>query len=996
MRFRKDLHALVIAGLALSFGLLPVALASDENSQAQVAKSSRSNNLYIVRMLDSPVAAYTGNVPGYAATKPQRGNKLDPNDPKVVRYANYLDLQHSTTLGKVGGRKVYDYRYSFNGFAAELTSAQVEALRAAPEVISVEKDEMRLPDTTSTPAFLGLSAAGGFWDQLGGVGNAGEGIIVGMVDSGIWPESLSFSDRTGTNGNASKDGKLSYHQIPGWHGKCTPGEQFTASDCNQKLIGAQWFNAGFGGDAGVKASFPYEFASARGADGHGTHTASTAAGNNGVDAVVNGISLGKISGMAPRARVAVYKVCWGAGTEGGCATSDSVAAIDQAVIDGVDVINFSISGSLTSFLDPVEVAYLFAADAGVFVAASAGNSGPGASTVAHNSPWLTTVAAGTKDKSYDGTVTLGNGAVYTGRSVGGTAGPAAVVLSPNVGLASALPGEAQLCFSNTWAGHPVLDPAQVTGKIVVCDRGTNDRVDKSLAVKQAGGIGMVLANTNVNSLNADFHSVPTVHVDNVAGAAIKTYVSGTVNPTAKLVGGILNTVVAPDVASFSSRGSPRASGDLLKPDIMAPGVDVFAATSPWLLGRDFDFLSGTSMSSPHIAGIGALMKQAHPDWTPAMIKSALMTTASQLRNNGSPIAGGPFAYGAGQVVPNSAIDPGLVYNAGFNDWLAFLCGTGQLQASYCASIAIDPSNLNYPSIAIAELTGIQTVTRTVTNVGSQPETYHATYTGLVGITVALPADFTVNRGASATYQVTFTTAGATPNVYVPGVLILTGNKGHVVKTTVVLRPVALGVPAQVTSSGGPISYPVQFGYTGAFSAAPRGLIEAVVVPGTVNDDPNNSFSPTGQGVVAIPVTIGPGTTTYARFSLFDADVLAGSDIDLYVYRGTTLVGSSGGGTAAEEVNLVNPVAGSYTVYVHGWQTAGGAPSPFKLNYWLLGTSSAGNMTVIAPASATLGATGTISLSFSGLTGGKKYLGSVAYSPAPADTVAPTIVRVDTP
>jgi hypothetical protein len=318
-----------------------------------------------------------------------------------------------------------------------------------------------------------------------------------------------------------------------------------------------------------------------------------------------------------------------------------------------------------------------------------------------------------------------------------------------------------------------------------------------------------------------------------------------------------------------------------------------------------------------------------------------------------------------------------------------------LQASYCASIAIDPSNLNYPSIAVAELTGIQTVRRTVTNVGNQPETYHATSTGLAGITVALPADFTVNPGASATYQVTFTTNGAAPNVYVSGVLILTGNKGHVVKTTVVLRPVALGVPAQVTSTGGPVSYTVQFGYTGPFSATPRGLIPAVVVPGTVNDDPNNSFSPTGQGIVAIPVTIGPGTT-YARFSLFDADVLAGSDLDLYVFRGTTQVGSSGGGTAAEEVDLINPVAGSYTVYVHGWQTAGGAPSPFKLNYWLLGSANAGNMTVSAPSSATVGATGTIGLSFTGLAGATKYLGSVAYGPAPADTLAPTIVRVDTP
>ena len=396
-------------------------------------------------------------------------------------------------------------------------------------------------------------------------GGAGEGIIVGMVDSGIWPENPSFSDR-------DADGKLVYQQLPGWHGKCVPGEFFTASNCNQKLISARWYGAGFGGEAGVKAELPYEIWSARDVDGHGSHTSSTAAGNFGVTAIANGNNLGQVSGMAPRARIATYKVCWGIAPEGGCFPSDSVAAIDQAVADGVDVINFSISGSTTSFLDPVEVAFLFAADAGVFVAASAGNSGPRASTVAHNSPWLTTVAAGTKDRIYQAIATLGNGAQYVGVGLGAAVPSSPLILSTGAGVSGADATAARLCFSAEWAGAQVLDPAKVAGKIVVCDRGTNDRVDKSKAVLEAGGVGMILLNTSPNTLNADLHSVPTVHLQDTYRPAILAY-GATPSPTASLGAGTLVPAVAPTVASFSSRGPASAGGgDLLKPDIMAPGV----------------------------------------------------------------------------------------------------------------------------------------------------------------------------------------------------------------------------------------------------------------------------------------------------------------------------------------------------------------------------------------------------------------------------------------
>ena len=391
---------------------------------------------------------------------------------------------------------------------------------------------------------------------------------------------------------------------------------------------------------------------------------------------------GSVNGIAPRARIAAYKVCWDNGA-GGCGanTGDAVAAIDQAVIDGVDVLNFSISGTSTNYLDAVEVAFLFAARAGVFVATSAGNSGPTASTVAHISPWLASVAAGTHSRSGTATVKLGNGAVYTGASLTPGVGPAAIVLATASGVAGADPNLVRQCFSADAAGHPVLDPAKVTGKIVVCERGgaapANARVDKSLAVKNAGGVGVVIYNVAASTINADLHSLPTVHVDHVDGPAIVTYVNSTgAGATATLSQGVVTqTGPAPDVAAFSSRGPSRAGvGDILKPDFMAPGVDILAAVAPpGNAGKDFDIYSGTSMSSPHVAGIGALLSEAHPGWSPAAKRSAIATTADALSRAG---LNQPFATGSGHVRPNLAENPGIVYNVEYRRLSRVSEGTG--------------------------------------------------------------------------------------------------------------------------------------------------------------------------------------------------------------------------------------------------------------------------------------------------------------------------------
>ena len=308
--------------------------------------------------------------------------------------------KHAQLAQKVGAKKLYDYSFAYNGFAAELTGSQAEKLANDPDVISIEKDRRGHVDTSNTVNFMGLTGNDGAWSKLGGVGKAGEGIIIGVVDTGIVVGHPSFSDKPSSGGQE-------YGPVPqGWlkPDRCQPGEGFKNSDCNKKLIGAQFFNAGFGLDR-IAAR---DFLSPRDWNGHGSHTSSTAGGNNGIQATGDASSLGKISGMAPRARIAMYKVCWEEEVgDGGCNNSDSVAAIDKAVADGVDVINFSISGTLTNYLDAVEVAFLFAADAGVFVATSAGNAGPGNFTVAHPSPWLSSVAAGTHSRRGQATITLG-------------------------------------------------------------------------------------------------------------------------------------------------------------------------------------------------------------------------------------------------------------------------------------------------------------------------------------------------------------------------------------------------------------------------------------------------------------------------------------------------------------------------------------------------------------------------------------------------------------
>jgi hypothetical protein len=394
--------------------------------------------------------------------------------------------------------------------------------------------------------------------------------------------------------------------------------------------------------------------------------------------------------------------------------------------------------------------------------------------------------------------------------------------------------------------------------------------------------------------------------------------------------------------------------------------------------------------------------QAHPDWSPMMVKSALMTTASTMTNWDNPIPGGYFDYGAGQVVPNNASDPGLVYDAGWNDWLAFLCGTstavGQATCDLLESFgySTDPSDLNYPSIAIGALPGQQTIVRTVTNVGT-PGTYEVSVDAPPGIDVTVePASLTLGRGESASYAVSFSAnASVVAEAWTFGSLTWSHGPHHVT-SPIAVYPVAIAAPAELHGTGtdGSLSFDVTFGYTGEYTAGAHGLQPALMTDGYVEDDPGDSFSPSGPGVTLHMINVPPGSA-YARFSLFDAYTDGNDDLDLYVYYPSgSYAGGSGSGTSAEQVDVAFPPAGDYYVFVHGWGTDGPDANYTLFSWAVPATPGSTNMTLTAPASATLGATETITVDWAGLDAGTKYLGAVSHSDA-SGLLGLTLVGIDT-
>ncbi|RIK40463.1 MAG: hypothetical protein DCC55_14940 [Chloroflexi bacterium] len=967
---------------------------SADDGAAQRVQNVRSN-VYIVLMETDPVLTYEGDIPGFEATKPGKGRKINPNSAHVKKYAGFLEAKHEQALQAAGvqsNRKIHNYVYAVNGFAAQLTEVEATRLAKQPDVVAVRPDELRYIQTDSSPAFLGLTAPGGAWLR----GYTGEGVVVGIIDTGIWPEHPSFADD-------GRFGPSPVGPLPCEFGNTAQNSADEPFTCNNKLIGARAVIDTYRAVIGLE---PFEYDSARDDNGHGTHTASTAAGNAGVAASVLGMPRGTISGIAPRARVVAYKACLSLG----CFTSDLAAAIDQAVADGVDVINYSIGGG-ASLTGADEIAFLFAADAGVFVATSAGNSGPGPGTVGGpaSAPWITAVGASTQQRFFQGSVVLGNGAEYVGASI--TAG------TDWLPLVDAAAAGSELCFPGE------LDPDIVAGKIVLCQRGTIGRVAKSLAVFQAGGAGMVMYNTdNVDNLFTDTHWVPSVHTDLTPGLEIKAYIASNTEPTAKInPGGVVSTwPQAPSMTIFSSRGPNPVAPDIIKPDITAPGLQILAGHSPTpgpdsVPGELFQAIAGTSMSSPHIAGVFALVKQAYPDWTPAMAKSAIMTTAYQdVRDNDRVSPAGPFAMGAGHVNPGgkankgSLFEPGLAYDAGFLDYLGFLCDAApeafanpEATCGFLASIGIptDASDLNLASVGVAELPGSQTITRTVTSVAKErgwrdytvsvqpPPGYNVTVT---------PSRIRLRSGDTATYAVTFSNVNAPIGEWRFGSLTWRDAAGRYdVYSPIALRATLFNAPYEISGTGtaGSASFEIEFGYTGDYSAAAHGLEPAVITLDNVLQDPDQNFDPDDgfsdlhqfnlSGAAFFRVAIPPEATE------------TGADLDVYVFDPSgQLVASSTLPGTNEVVDIPLPADGAWRVYVHGWLTPGG-DSDYSLYSWVISATPGGSLVIdSAPTSATIGQTGTVAVSWSGLAADTQHLGVVSHT-GPGGIMGLTLVSVDT-
>ncbi len=969
--------------------------------------------------------------------------------PMVKSWIAGIDTLQNGLLAKTapGTRTVYDYRYGFSGFAAPLTPAQAERLRHRPEVAGVWEDEIRPLATNESPSFLGLFDNG---DGLAGaLGLDGEGIVIGVIDSGITPDHPSFADtreadkprlcRTSFARSflglwlcreyEIRDDVLVFEPPGDWDGICESDESFPETACNNKLIGARFFVDGAQETGELD---PGEFLSPKDADGHGTHIASIAAGNP-VQASIAGTVLGRIQGMAPMARVAVYKACWlrPGDTRASCNTSDLARAVDAAVADGVDIINYSVGNSLATVTGPDDVALLAAAKAGIFTAVAAGNDGPGLRTIGSpgSSPWVTTVAASTRS----GTLFTEAMEITSPPSLAGKYASREAAFTPQLEDTGTVEEELVLVDDDSLA----TDAGDATGTSYdACQPPVNaDELADRIALLQRGGCTFETKIRNVEDAGA----VAALVFSNAGAPFVMTGTSGSVDIPAVMIGEadgtLLRDAIVVDeevvearlasgvflnqqqtgnvMSTFSSRGPSGGAPDILKPDLTAPGVSILAGFSPDAAnaekGESFGYLSGTSMSTPHVAGIAALLLQANPDWSPAALRSAMMTSAYQdvLQPDGITPAN-PFDFGAGHIRPNAAVEPGLLFEAGADDYDSFGCGLeeplpdeARCQELAAAGRSFEATAFNQASIAVERLTGRRTITRTVTGTG-QAATWQVEIEPPPGAVVTVnPATLSVAPGETASYTVDLEFLGAGLDLWYFGAI--TWRAGDTtVRTPLAIRPVSLSAPEEVRDAGGSgtLSFDVDFGYTGSYQAGVHGLNEALVIDGFVDNDPTKNFTfRLDNGVTGHVIDV-PANQAYLRFALFDEETDGEDDLDMYVYYCPndicTKIGESGSETSAEEYSLVAPPAGRYAVLIHGFETdevAGGPGANYRLFAWSFGlVDDAGNMRVTAPSSVSAGSTETIQVNWSGLTVDRRYLGAVSHV-TPTGLIALTIVNI---
>jgi subtilisin family serine protease len=884
---------------------------------------------YIVQLTDPPIASYRGGTAGLEATNPRsRGAvKLDPNSAASKAYLNYLNGRQAGVLAAAAqaiGRPLtvgFSYRWAYNGFAAVMTDAEAQRISSLPGVEDVQRDYQRELQSDVGPAWIGAPSV---WDgsQSGGTPSKGEGVVVGVIDTGVNHDHPSFADKGG-------DGFDHRNPRGRFYGLCEPvtGLPF----CNDKLIGVWDFTG----------TTPLDD------NQHGSHTASTAVGNV-LDATVNAPTISitsRLSGVAPHANLITYKACIAVG----CLGASLTAAIDQATMDTVDVINYSIGGGPTDpWNDSDSEAFLGARDAGIFVSASAGNDGPRPETVGSpaNAPWLLSVGASTHNRSFVNALTdlTGGGTspgTLNGRSFTSAYGPAPIVDAA--------------AFGDRLCGAPFA-PGTFSGQIVVCERGINPRVEKGRNVRLGGAGGMVLINSAADGESeiADAHELPAVHISFTEGRQLLDWLAAGSGHSGRIAGTTADVADANGdvMAGFSSRGANKPVPGVLKPDITAPGVDVLAAvhtTNP-ASPPEYGVLSGTSMSSPHMTGSAALVRALHPQWTPAEVQSALMTTAKTtgVRKDDGVKPADAFDMGAGRVDLTRAARAGLVLDEQATDFAAANPADGG-----------DPTSLNLASLGDGDCNVTCTWTRSVRNTLGSAVTWSVRTSAPKGMELTVePRRFTVAAGATQELTITADVRRLPVLKWVFGDVRLTAGGGAAPDAHLpVALFTALALPVEIesgsTTGTRTVSVTSKVAITDLQTAA-YGLTKGNVTERMLEQDPTPTEGPydVSAGTFFVLVDVPAG----AKFLASEIVETTALDLDLFVGRDTNGNGApdeaeevcrSASEAALESCRLSSPEGGAYWVLVENWL---GGLSNVKLVTSVVPGTSAGNLTVTGPKS----------------------------------------------
>ncbi|MEO5595701.1 MAG: S8 family serine peptidase, partial [Lysobacteraceae bacterium] len=645
----------LVFAIALGLGLSATTQTTAAiQAQAARATDKANNGIYIVTFTEAPLARYAGGALNaktnrvMAATTPTiaGGRKLNVHSVESRAYLEFLSdrrQQHladaSARIGRpLAAKFVYDA--VLNGVAVQMSPAEAARLRGMPGIAKVEADFKRHVTTDRGPQWI---KADKIWNGTATApepGNHGETIVVGVIDTGVNRTHPSFSGAGLTNPRGK------------FYGLCASN----ASLCNNKLIGMYDFTTG-SGDAEPNDGLDKV--------GHGSHTASTAVGApmNYTITLSTGAQVVNTRGVAYGANLITYKACE---DKASCQGSWLIAALNQAVLDQVDVLSFSIGGGLDDpWTDSDTKAMLDARTGGTVVAVAAGNDGPnaGSLTSPSNAPWVLSVAATSHDRIYANKLDLSGGSTAppNGGVLVGAADTVGTGVLPMVRANPVLCDEGSNTTGTAGENKPAAwNSTTYPGKMVVCDRGIYPRVSKSKNVQLAGGAAMVLLNqiTDGNSIVADPHVIPSTHLGYSDSQALLTWLSTGSGHKGKLEGTVITNLASQgdNLASFSGRGPVDTPAGVLKPDITAPGVSIIAASN---VGAGFNTLSGTSMATPHAAGAAALLMKAHPIWGPSQVISAMIGTARPSNKVGNNQIGTPFDQGAGTLDLAKAVRVGL-------------------------------------------------------------------------------------------------------------------------------------------------------------------------------------------------------------------------------------------------------------------------------------------------------------------------------------------------